>query len=55
MSDEAFPLDYLMIAFQSCRESVISSFNELSIDNAIHQEYEEMLDKYIDEKEELIL
>jgi hypothetical protein len=44
-----------MIAFQSCRESIMGSFNELTINNGIHQEYEEMLEKYIEEKEELIL
>ena len=51
MDDDAFPLDYLMIAFQSCKESIMTSFNELTINNSIHQEYEEMLEKYIDEKE----
>ncbi len=33
----------------------MGSFNELTINNGIHQEYEQMLEKYIDEKEELIL
>jgi hypothetical protein len=45
--DDAFPLDYLMIAFQSCKESIMGSFNELMINNSIHQEYEEKLEKYI--------
>lgn len=36
-------MDYLVIAFQSCRDAIMTSFSELTINDKVHNEYEEML------------
>ena len=54
-SEEPMEVDFLIKAFRSSSEEILDSFNGLKVNEEFRDFYGEKLEKYIGEKEKIVL